>query len=246
MDKSHRESVKSKFYKGLVSDQMQLVPQPPLVKPYDKNGVIVDLPDPKGFAPHLSDFKQIALQRRSVREYAGRPLTLPELSYLLYMTQGVTGYRADKSATLRTVPSGGARHGFETYLAVFNVDGLQQGIWRYLPIEHKLLLEKAAWPGFANDVVASAQNQKFVETAQIYFMWSVDFYRIEWRYAEEAAKLATLDVGHVCQNLYLAAESIGCGACAIDAYNQPKSDELLGLDGDNECVIYCSTCGVKR
>jgi nitroreductase len=52
-----------------------------------------------------------------------------------------------------------------------------------------------------------------------------------------------MDVGHVCQNLYLSAEAIGAGACAVAAYDQESLDALLHLDGDEEFVLYLSPVG---
>jgi nitroreductase len=52
-----------------------------------------------------------------------------------------------------------------------------------------------------------------------------------------------LDIGHVCQNLYLACEGIECGTCAIAGYVQKEFDNLLCIDGENEYVIYISAVG---
>ncbi|MFW6236956.1 MAG: nitroreductase family protein, partial [Desulfosudaceae bacterium] len=67
--------------------------------------------------------------------------------------------------------------------------------------------------------------------------------RMEWRYDLAAHKVIALDAGHVCQNLYLACETIRAGTCAIAAYDQEELDELLGLDGDNEFAIYLAPVG---
>ena len=49
--------------------------------------------------------------------------------------------------------------------------------------------------------------------------------------------------GHACQNLYQVCESIGCGTCAIRAYNPEDLDRFLGLDGDYELVVYLVPVG---
>ncbi len=66
---------------------------------------------------------------------------------------------------------------------------------------------------------------------------------MEWRYGPAAYKVIALDAGHVCQNLYLACETIGAGTCAIAAYNQEELDELLRLDGKEEFAIYIASVG---
>jgi SagB-type dehydrogenase family enzyme len=75
------------------------------------------------------------------------------------------------------------------------------------------------------------------------FIWTVIPSRTEWRYAEASYKVIALDAGHVCQNLYLACEAIGAGTCAIAAYNQDLSDSLVGVDGNEEFVVYLSPVG---
>ena len=60
---------------------------------------------------------------------------------------------------------------------------------------------------------------------------------------ESSARLIAIDAGHVCQNLYLACEAIGCGTCAIGAFIQTKADELLRLDGKEEFVFYMAPVG---
>jgi len=66
-----------------------------------------------------------------------------------------------------------------------------------------------------------------------------------WRYAERAWRLVHLDAGHVCQNLYLAGEQIGCGTCAIGAFDDQVMADLLELDGSEEFIIYCAALGKK-
>ncbi|MEK7353653.1 MAG: nitroreductase family protein, partial [Chloroflexota bacterium] len=101
----------------------------------------VDLISPGKFKiPDVSVFDAIA-RRRSHRNYTGQPLSQTELSFLLWATQGVRDVLADGKYTLRSVPSAGARHPFETYILAQQVTGLDPALYRYLPVEHKLLLD---------------------------------------------------------------------------------------------------------
>ena len=75
------------------------------------------------------------------------------------------------------------------------------------------------------------------------FIWTVIPYRSEWRYSLLAHKMMAQDSGHVCQNLYLACESIGAGTCALGAYNQTKIDAVLGVDGEEEFTFYMAPVG---
>ncbi|MBI5961397.1 MAG: nitroreductase, partial [Chloroflexi bacterium] len=120
------------------SDQQKGVPQPPLELPYDTTQPLMDLPDPTTLALPPVDLREIIEQRTTIRNYAQTPLSVLELSHLLWCTQGVKS-AANNMATRRTVPSAGARHAFETFLLINNVEGIDPGIYRFLAGEHKLL-----------------------------------------------------------------------------------------------------------
>jgi len=140
------------------------------------------------------------------------------------------------------VPSAGARHPLETYLCVFNIDGLDVGFYRYLPLEHQLLFEFNEKD--ASEKISGATfGQSFIGKAAVTFIWTAIPYRMEWRYGLAAHRVIALDAGHVCQNLYLACEAIGAGTCAIAAYNQEAMDQLLRIDGEDEFTIYLAPVG---
>jgi SagB-type dehydrogenase family enzyme len=115
-------------------------------------------------------------------------------------------------------------------------------LYRYLAVEHQLLLVREE-RALATQVVAACYGQAFTGTAAVVFVWAAVPYRTEWHYGSIAEKLVAIDVGHVCQNLYLAVESIRGGACAVLGYNQLRMDALLGLDGKDEFVIYLAATG---
>ena len=121
------------------SHQRRGIPAPPLEKPYPKDSVLIELVKPDGTNLGNISLAKAINQRESRRKYTSEPLKLEELSFLLWATQGVKSVDRNKVWTRRTVPSGGARHPFETYLIVNNVEDLEPGVYRYLPIEHKLL-----------------------------------------------------------------------------------------------------------
>lgn len=151
-------------------------------------------------------------QRKSRRKYTSEPLKLADLSFLLWATQGVRTVDANRVWTLRTVPSGGARHPFETYLIINRVEGLKLGVYRYLPIEHKVLLVKSGKPT-PSRISQACGDQDFVGKAAVVFVWAAIPYRTEWRYSIISYKDILVEAGHVCQNLYLACEAIGAGTC---------------------------------
>jgi SagB-type dehydrogenase family enzyme len=162
------------------------------------------------------------------------------LSFLLWATQGVR--KNLKSVVLSNVPSAGNRHAFETYLCVLNVNGLEKGIYRYLPLEHELLFEFGG-QDLEKKVSIAAMGQYFAGSAPVVFIWAAIPYRMEWRYGTAAHKVIAIDAGHVCQNLYLACSAINAGTCAIAAYNQELMDSLIMADGKEEFTVYLAPVG---
>ncbi len=180
-------------------------------------------------------------RRESRRSYTSESLDLHELSFLLWATQGVRKMRS-KNTALRTVPSAGARHSFETYLFIFNVVDIPSGLYRYLPLDHQIAHVRDI-PDMRTALARAAFNQKFVGASSVTFAWACIPYRMEWRYGLTAHRVILMDVGHVCQNLYLACEAVQAGTCAVGAYNQKAMDGLIGLDGEDEFVVYVAPVG---
>ena len=235
-----------------VSDQEKKLPPPAFVKPIDSTTTVIELPTVDPNIIKQRDLYTCLHDRRSRRNYLTASITLAELSFLLWSTQGVQkmipAYNKTGHVTLRTAPSAGARHAFETYLAVNDVEGLEAGIYRYLPMEHKLCFchRVEDLPGKLIYAYGGENYQdiaQWVGKAPVVFLWSCIPYRGEWRYHCEAHRLMLLDMGHVCQNLYLACEGLGLGTCAIAGYVQKAFDELVGVDGREEYVIYVAPVG---
>lgn len=246
--KEGRDFVKSNrfeiFSQKMKSDQSLGIPQPPLEKPYDQSMAIIKLLDHKKERLQERDIIKLLESRESRRLYADKAITLEQLSFLLWATQGIKSIMGNNYATKRPVPSAGARHPFETYLWIKRVEGLETGIYRYLALEHKLLLIKRG--DFTREMTEAAMGQKFVGDCACTFVWAATPYRGEWRYHIGSHKTMLLDAGHICQNLYLACEAEGLGTCAIAAYFQKETDETLGLDGENEFSVYMAPVGVLK
>ena len=230
------------------SDQNEKLPQPPLEKGAISSKII---PLTKDFDNVIknNNFLEILNNRVSRRNYSKEALSLVELSFLLWATQGVKKVIGkERKATMRTVPSAGARHPFETYVFVNNVEGLEAGLYHYIALEHTLEFVQTI-----NDQVDSLSiatfGQVFYANAPVAFAWTVMPYRTEWRYTVKAHKYALIDIGHVCENLYFACEALGLGTCAIGAYDQEAFDGLLNLDSkpssdkNAEFVVYAASVG---
>lgn len=217
------------------SDMNHDVPKPPFVKYYEGSKRI---PLPRNFEENLrkNNFYQLLTERKSRRQYSEGTISLQELSFLLHTTQGVKEVLKDKKSTLRNVPSGGALHPFETYIYANNVNGLEEGLYHYLPIEHELEQLTVA-DSFKETISEAFLGQTFLTEAPVAFYWSIQPYRCEWKYSSKAHRVALMDFGCVCQTLYLAAESIACGTCMVGAYDQEMADTLFGFDtapGENK------------
>ncbi len=225
------------------TDQRRRVPAPPLQTPCPENCVRFALPDGSMALARLAEMSvgEAIIRRQSVREYNQDSFTLEELSALLWATQGVRAVLSPACA-LRTVPSAGARHAFETYVAVSRVEGLTAGLYRYLPFDGQLA-QLTVDEQIGSKAALACLGQGFVADAAATIFWTAIPARMEWRYAVAAHKVIAIDVGHVGQNLYLACTSLGARTCAIAAYDQDACDRLLGVDGEDEFTVYVAPAG---
>ncbi len=244
---SYRRFLRSDLWRewdNLDTDQRKKVRPLPVQKPCPEDAPLVDLVAAEDLTVGTMPLIEAIGRRRSRRKYSGEALSVEELSFLLWATQGMRKIIPDIQASRRTVPSGGARHPFETYLLLNRVDGVEAGLYRYLPVEHKLCFMRSE-AGLV-EAVHEACREQYVTNSAAVFIWTAIPYRTEWRYSILAHKIIALDAGHVCQNLYLAGEGIGAGVCAIGAYDQEKMDRVLRVDGEEEFAVYVATVGKNR
>ncbi len=248
--KSYEELVK--YYRELthfdaskdsefLSHQQQRLPQPPLCKA-KMSGRQIALPMDFKSLELTNDTISLIYSRESRRSYSGKAISLLQLSFLLWATQGIKSMRGNNYATMRTVPCGGARHPFETYLVVQNVEGLEKGVYHYLPLTNEIEYIKPV-EDMPQVITDSVVGQKWASNASVVFYWSIVPYRAEWRYGEGAVLRSLVDVGHVCQNLYLACEAAKLGTCAIISFDFDVCNKLFDLDGEDEYVVYCAPVG---
>lgn len=221
------------------TDQQERLPMPPMA--VRRGGEEVALPE-----WDVSPLSTLLENRCSRRKYDGSPLTLEELSFLLWAAQGVKS--VSKYRTLRTAPSGGARHPLELYAFVNSVAGLRPGLYHYLALENRLE-RMGCRANQADQLTYALAGQEFAGTAPVCLVWTAVPYRSEWRYDNTAHKDILLDTGHSCQNVYLACEELKLGCCALAAYDQEAMDELLGLpsgptdDKAAEFAVYACCVG---
>ena len=234
----------------LHSDQDKKMPQPPLN--IAAKGEVIELPTQLEMEIINPSYTSLLDSRRSERFYDKKAyLAQNQLAYLLWSIQGIQEIRGEGYASLRPVPSGGARHPFELYFFARAVEGLRQGIYHYLPQEH--IGEKRSTIEFHGEIVDYKERvtrmlagQKWAAAAQIVLFFSCVPYRGEWRYNTFAHRVMLIDLGHAGQNAMLSAAALGLESCCIAAYDQVQCDEALGLDGYEEYTVYACAVGKPR
>ncbi|MBN1344115.1 MAG: SagB/ThcOx family dehydrogenase [Phycisphaerae bacterium] len=230
-------------YVATPSEMMRGRPLPAVEQPVPDGADIMTLPRDAAGDQEAEVFWRRVASRRSRRNFADEALELGELSTLLWATQGVL--KMMDGHTMRTVPSAGARHPLETYVIVNRVESLAGGLYRYQPLEHQLVqLREDARLGFQAAMACLQQNM--VALCGATFVWTAVIDRARWKYQQRGYRYIYLDAGHVCQNLYMACEFLHLNCCAIGAVDDDVMNELIGVDGREEFVIYLAVVGKRR
>jgi len=232
------------FREGMAkSDQSQGVTPPAFGKAI--KGEVITLPSFEGITN--TTYAELLDARRSVREYANKQMSQAELAFMLWSVNGIQRIRNDV-ATFRPVPSGGARHPFETYITVKNVEGLEPGLYHYLPTENigekKVTIERLGnIENYDATITEMVAGQAWAAEAPAILFYTCIPYKAEWRYVHMAHRVVLIDLGHVGQNAMLSAAALGRGSCCMAAYDQKKCDEIIGIDGLNEYTVYAVSVG---
>jgi len=196
-------------------------PTPPQVTPE----IEVKLPEVR-YDSEVS-IEETLLKRRSVRDYAGEPLTLQEVSQLLWAAQGITDPRG-----FRTAPSAGALYPLEVYVVVGNVQNLTQGVYRYEPDKHELV--KIVDGDRRVELAEAALGQAWVEKGAINIVLAAVYERTTGKYGDRGIRYVHIEAGHAAQNLYLQATALGLGTVTVGAFNDDQVKENLNLPGDEQ------------
>ncbi|MCL1987310.1 MAG: SagB/ThcOx family dehydrogenase [Firmicutes bacterium] len=236
------------------SDQEKKLPHPPHGKPTTMPLINLHSFAERAHNPIYEDSYSTLLDiRRSVRNFDENvAISQSQLAFLLHSAQAIQEYRGNNEAfTLRPVPSGGARHPFETYVAVKNVEGLQAGFYYYAPTanvgsKNVSLAYLKSPAGYKEQLTKMLVGQKWAAAAQAVIFLSCVPYRSEWRYVEHSHRVMLIDLGHVGQNIMLSAASLGLGSCCMAAYDQALCDQTLGLDGTDEYTVYAVAVGKSK
>lgn len=226
------------------SAQQEGYPRPDAIKA--RSGEMLSLPAVGLLKTNTPSFKEVMENRRTLRKYSQKDLSMDELSFLLYSSSWARDFQTNekREITFRNVPSAGSRHPIETYIDARRVDGLKKGLYYYHPIKHCLILVEEG-EGIQQKIYEACLRQEMIKNSNANFIFSAVPYRSSWRYGQRAYRYLYLDAGHIGQNLQLAAEAIGGGACMIGAFYDEAMDKCLGFDGIEEYVIYIATVGLR-
>lgn len=197
----------------------------------------IELPFP-GQVETLS-FDETIRKRRSIRRFSEKSLSLEQLGYLLWSSTGIQ--RVERGYEFRNAPSAGALYPIETYLFAKNIDGLDMGLYHYDIKSH--LLEELDVGDFSVLLARACLGQETLISAGVVFVWSGIFVRSKWKYKQRAYRYVYLDCGHIAQNLALCASTLGLGSCQVGAFYDDEINKIVGLDGEEESVIYLSVVG---
>jgi len=186
--------------------------------------------------------------RASVREYSGEPLELTELSDLLRLSHGEIGQALlDDGVTVRprrASPSGGGLYPIEVYVVALRVRGLDQGLYHYQPRDHSLeCIRRGDLQPLAERAILYPD---IVARAGVVVLLGALFHRHRFKYGERGYRFTLLDAGHLAQNVYLLSAALNVGCVAIGGYLDDEINELVGMNGVDEAVVYLLAVGRPR
>ena len=193
----------------------------------------IKLPEPQ--QDSNTSIEEALLKRRSVRRYKDGPLTLAEVSQLLWAAQGITNPEG-----LRTAPSAGALYPLEIYVVAGNVNGLPDGVYSYKPYKHELL--KVISGDKRNELCNAALGQTSVRNAAAVIVFSAFYERTTMKYGDRGIKYVHIETGHAAQNVFLQAVALTLGTVVIGAFYDDAIKEVLKMS-DNEQPLYIMPVG---
>jgi SagB-type dehydrogenase family enzyme len=198
---------------------------------------VIKLPEPRldGGLPTA----QAIVARRSTRDYAPVAMSSDELSRLLFLTSGISADRYGNAR--RTAPSSGALYPVEVYAVVHRVDGIDPGVYHYAYREHALELIRAG--DVRAHVVEQGIAQEFLGECGVVLFLTMILQRMRPKYQDRSYRYGLLEAGHLGENAYLAATSMGLGACGVGAFMDDAINQMLGVDGVEEAAVYMLAAG---
>ncbi|MBI5100055.1 MAG: SagB/ThcOx family dehydrogenase [Nitrospirae bacterium] len=193
----------------------------------------IKLPEPK-YDSDISIEKAL-LKRRSVRSFKDSPLTLAEVSQLLWAAQGITS-----PGGLRTAPSAGALYPLEIYIVAGNVDALPDGVYNYRPYKHELV--RVVTGDKRIELCDAALGQTSVRNAAAVIVFSAVYKRTTMKYGDRGIQYVHIETGHAAQNVFLQSVPLELGTVVIGAFYDDAVRKILQMS-DSEQPLYIMPVG---
>jgi SagB-type dehydrogenase family enzyme len=222
-------------------DLVLRVPEPPHELPVKKGQTVIKLPSPKRFKLPDVPVRKAIESFEPVGFFPRSSMDLKQLSYLLWCTQGFKKIVAE-SIEIRNSPSSGSRNPLETYFVAGEVDGLETGLYRYLPKSHSIVAERID-SGITLEMSTASLNFKLTTRAAVTVLWVAIPYRTVWAVGNRGYRSALIEAGHVCQNLILAAAGLGLQVAPIDLFHDELVTTLANLDPETQWPVYLAAVG---
>jgi SagB-type dehydrogenase family enzyme len=167
--------------------------------------------------------EEALLKRRSVRSYGDAPLTLAEISQLLWAAQGVT----DPARGFRTAPSAGALYPLQVYLVAGKAEGLTSGVYKYEPAAHGLRLIISG--DQRTELYHAALSQSAVKDAPVVMVLSAVYERTTGKYGERGVRYVDMEAGHAAENILLQAVALDLGGVSMGAFDDDAVRKVTGM-----------------
>lgn len=166
--------------------------------------------------------------RRSVRRFGSTFISLNQLSQLLWAAQGITDSRG-----FRAAPSAGALYSLELFILAGEVEGLKEGVYHYDAEGCSLELHRE---GDLRSEMASAStwNQMWIKDAPIILVICAIYERTTSKYGTRGERYVHMEAGHVGENIYLQAESLGLSYTVVGAFLDDEVRRILDVTEENE------------
>ena len=222
-------------------DLILRVPEPPRELPVKKGQTTIKLPSPKRFRITDVPVREAIEGWEPVGFFPRSMMDLKQLSYLLWCTQGFKKTVAE-TVEIRNTPSSGSRNPLETYFVAGEVEGLETGLYRYLPKSHSIVAERID-SGITLEMSTASLNFKLTTRAAVTFLWVAIPYRTVWAVGNRGYRSALIEAGHVCQNLILAAAGLGLQVAPIDLFHDELIINLANLDPETQWPVYIAAVG---
>jgi len=241
------KNIGKEFFKGTVYpdystvDLLLRVPEPPHELPAKAGQTITRLPSPKRFKVKDVPVRKVIENWEPVGYFARTSINLKELSYLLWCTQGFRKIVAD-TFQLRNVPSSGSRYPLETYFVANDVEGLETGLYRYLPESHCIVAERLD-SNLTLEMSTASLNFKIMTRAAVTFLWVAVPYRSTWALGNRGYRSVLIEAGHTCQNLIMAAANLGYDVYPTDMFHDELITTLANLDPETQWPVYLAAVG---